>query len=84
MRGNFEGNGWFCSCCGMQFLYGDDGFLFGWQLTDDPNSVVWASAEPPEGLALNYLDYMKFRNAIFNGNFDMEEYGCQVPDKEGD
>ena len=73
-EGNFDGNSWFCACCGMQFIYGVDGFLFGWQLTDDPNSIVWASAEPPEGLALNYLDYMKFGNAIFNGNFDAEAF----------
>ena len=51
-----------------------DGFVFGIQMTDDPNSVVWYAAEPPEGLELNYLDYMKFGTAIFNGNFDPDAY----------
>ena len=75
-EGNFEGNSWFCACCGMQFIYGIDGYMFGWQLNDDPSSTVWASAEPPEDLALNFLDYMKFGNAIFNGNFNMEEFAA--------
>ena len=81
-EGNFEGNGWFCACCGMQFIYGIDGYMLGWQIDDDPNSIVWASAEPPEDLALNYLDYMKFGNAIFNGNFNIEEFAAASTARE--
>ena len=74
-EGNYDGSDWFGACCGKQFIYGVvDGFLFGMQLTDDPTSVVWVSAVPPQGLVLNYLDYMKFGTAIFNGNFNPDQY----------
>ena len=73
-EGNFEGSRWFCSHCGLQYIYAVNGFLFGIQMTDDPLSVVWYAAEPPEGLHSNYLDYMKFGTAIFNGNFSHDEY----------
>ena len=82
-EGNFDGSSWFCSKCGLQYIYGVDGFLFGIQMTEDPNSVVWYSAEPPEGLALDYLDYMKFGTAIYNGNFNPVEYAKATTAREG-
>ena len=72
--GNFDGSSWFCSHCGLQYFYGIDGFLFGIQMNDDPLSVTWYAAEPPTGLHQNYLDYMKFGTAIFNGSFDPDKY----------
>ena len=59
-----------------------DGFLLGIQTTDDPNSIVWYAAEPPEGKPANFIDYMKFGTAIFNGNFSHEEYASAVDTKE--
>ena len=71
--GKFDGNSWFCACCGKQYNFGMEGFLFGIQTTDDPASIIWYVAEPLEGKPANYLDYMKMGTAIFNGNFSHEE-----------
>ena len=73
-EGNFPGNRWFCSACGKQFKYGPDGFVLGVQTTDDPADLTWYSCEPPEGLEQNFIDYLKYATALFNGNFDPSAY----------
>ena len=78
-----KGNKWNCAHCGCEYKrHGKHAFMFGIQMSDEPDTMTYYSCSAPDGKAQNIMNHLKCVTALQTGVLKPEEFDAQRTTKK--